>query len=44
MEINFLQQDYLPVWLLSFPAVYLEQKEEIILQLMAEDSEPYCNH
>lgn len=48
MEINFffffLHQDYLPVWLLSSPAVYQEQKEEIILELMAEDSEPYCNH
>lgn len=44
MEINFLQQDYLPVRLLSLPAVYLEQKEGIILQLMAENSKPYCNH
>lgn len=44
MEINFLQQDYLPMWPLSVPAVYLQQKEEIILQLMAEDSEPQCNH
>lgn len=44
MEIIFLQQDYLPMQLLSFPAVYLWQKKEIISQLMAEDSEPYCNH
>lgn len=30
--------------IIFFPAVYLEQKEGIILQLMAENSKPYCNH
>lgn len=45
MEIHFcVQQDYLPMQLLSFPAVYLWQKDKIISQLMTEDSEPYRNH